>query len=96
MLLGTSAVALVALVGGLAGPANAAPRDNFANARLCLVNAGWRTLVTTTGQHFRTPLQCVFYALSGRSFGTTATTTPPPPPPAPTPPPPPPPPPPGD
>jgi len=65
------------LVGGLvaSSPAQAAPRDNVANARLCL-NGGWRTLTTANGRHFRNLGQCVVYALVGGQFG-----TPPPPPP---------------
>jgi len=72
-------VACTVLVAGLgAGTAQAAPRDNVANARLCL-NGGWKTLTTSNGRHFRNVGQCVIYALFGGQFGsTTPPATPPP------------------
>jgi hypothetical protein len=59
------------LVGGLAAssPAQAAPRDNLANARLCLRD-GWKTLKTANGRAFRNVGTCVVYALFGGDFAT--------------------------
>jgi hypothetical protein len=57
------------LVGGLAAssPAQAAPRDNLANARLCLRD-GWKNLKTANGRSFRNLGSCVVYALFGGQF----------------------------
>jgi hypothetical protein len=77
-------VAAVVLVGGLAtvSPAQAAPRDNLANARLCL-RGGWTTLKTSSGASFRSLGRCVVYALVGGQFQPAAPPPPPPPPPPP-------------
>ena len=64
-------VAFVVLVAGLiaSSPAQAAPRDNLAKARLCL-HDGWKTLKTSDGRSFRNLGACVVYALFGGQFGT--------------------------
>lgn len=62
------AVAAIAVT-GLAAPAQAAPRDNLLNARLCL-RGGWTTLQTSTGRSFRHVVWCLAYALNGGRFGT--------------------------
>jgi hypothetical protein len=84
LLLGTAAVAGVATLGGSlwTAPAQAAPRDNLANARLCL-GGGWTTLRTTGNRPFRNVGWCVVYALAGGRFATSTPTPPPPPPPPP-------------
>jgi hypothetical protein len=68
LLLGT-AVAVVGMLGGSvwAAPAQAAPRDNLANARLCL-GGGWTTLQTAGNRPFRNVGWCVLYALVGGRF----------------------------
>jgi hypothetical protein len=66
-----AAIALVvaAVAVGLAASsaAQAAPRDNIANARLCL-RGGWQTLQTSSGRQFRGLGHCIVYALFGRQF----------------------------
>ena len=63
-------ISVAVLVCGLvsSSTAQAAPRDNVANAKLCLHN-GWRTLRTSTGGSFRNVGHCVIYALVGGKFG---------------------------
>ena len=73
----TTVVAVGALSGGTA--AQAAPRDNWQNARKCL-QGGWRTLKTLDGRSFRGVGQCVIYAMRGGQFAPAATSTPPAPP----------------
>ena len=82
LLLGTAAVTVVAMLGGLfwSAPAQAAPRDNLANARKCL-NGGWRGLQTSAGRSFPNVGWCVVYALVGGQFGSAPPPPPPPPPP---------------
>ena len=71
----------VLIAGLVASPsAKAGPRENVANARLCLVNNGWRTLTTLNGGHFRNVAGCLVYALLGGKFAPTTPTTPPTPP----------------
>ena len=62
-------VTCAALAAGLgASPAaQASPRDNLANARLCL-NGGWKTLKTLDGRSFRNQGLCIVYALFGGRF----------------------------
>jgi len=73
-------VGTVLVAGLVASPsAKAGPRENVANARLCLVNNGWRTLTTRNGSHFRNVGACVVYALFGGTFATAPTTPPAPP-----------------
>jgi hypothetical protein len=62
-------VAAVVLIAGFmsSSPAQAAPRDNLANARLCL-HDGWKTLKTSNGRAFRNLGSCVVYALFGGQF----------------------------
>jgi len=52
---------------GATASAQAAPRDNLANARLCL-HDGWKTLKTSSGRPFRNLGSCVVYALFGGQF----------------------------
>jgi hypothetical protein len=66
--------AIVAAAGGVlvgalgaSAPAQAAPRDNLANARLCL-RGGWKTLTTANGRSFRNQGLCIVYALFGGQF----------------------------
>ena len=65
----TVLVAASVLIAGLvaSSPAQAAPRDNLANARLCL-HDGWKTLKALDGRSFRNTGSCVVYALFGGQF----------------------------
>jgi hypothetical protein len=65
----TLLLASAVLAGGLAAssPAQASPRDNLANARLCL-HDGWKTLKTANGHSFRNQGSCIVYALFGGQF----------------------------
>jgi hypothetical protein len=64
-------VACAVIVTGIASaPAQAAPRDSLANARLCL-HDGWKTLKTSDGRSFRNLGSCVVFAIFGGQFGST-------------------------
>jgi hypothetical protein len=67
-----AALMVSALAVGLmtSSAAQAAPRDNLANARLCL-RGGWHDLQTSRGRPFRGVAQCVVYALFGGKFAAT-------------------------
>jgi hypothetical protein len=72
-LLATTAIVVSGLIAS--SPAQASPRDNLANAKLCLLHQGWQTLKASDGSSFRNLGGCIVYALRGGQFA-------PPPPPA--------------
>ena len=54
-------------------PAQAAPRDNLAQAKRCQ-HDGWKTLKTIDGRSFRNQGWCIAYALLGGQFSSTTPT----------------------
>jgi hypothetical protein len=75
-LVAVMALAVSAMAVGLAttSDAQAGPRQNLANARLCL-RGGWTSLQTSDGRAFRSLGRCVVYALFGGEFGSAAPDT---------------------